>query len=282
MGSAGAIGASGQIGWSTRSVHEAGDPRCHLLRQPYRLFLALPTNRFSALDDGLHVFPRVEAVGRVHPTERSAPRTGPWTCRQKSGTDRGDHRFPERQDFRKRGARGYDGGKKIKGRKRHLIVDTLGLLLKVKVLPANLSDREGGKQLLEELHNEQPALKLHLYADGGYQGKWEAWVKSTLDFTVEIVKRSDFNVRGYWLPAGQELTEEQIKTFRGYRSFEVVKKRWIVERSIAWMTFQRRLNREYDLLPDTTEAWVMLTFIRLMIRRLAQPPVQFVPSQAAA
>ena len=143
----------------------------------------------------------------------------------------------------------------------------------MKVLPANLSDREGGKQLLTELHEEQPALKLHLYADGGYQGPWEAWVKSSVDFTVEIVKRSDFNVRGYWLLKGQELTEEQIKTFRGHRSFEIVKKRWIIERSIAWMTFQRRLNRDYELLPDTTEAWVMLTFIRLMIRRLAQPPM---------
>ena len=75
-------------------------------------------------------------------------------------------------------------------------------------------------------------------------------------------------MHGYWLPAGQELTEEQIKTFRGYRTF-VVKKRWIVECGIAWMTFQHRLNRECDLLPNTTEAWVMLTFIRLMIRRLS-------------
>ena len=155
-------------------------------------------------------------------------------------------------------------------------------MLKVKVLPANLSDREGGKQLLEELHKERPALKLHLFADGGYQGPWEAWVKANIGFTVEIVKRSDFNVRGYRLPAGQELTEEQIKTFRGHRSFVVVKKRWIVERSIAWMTFQRRLNRDYELLPDTTEAWVILTFIRLMIRRLAQPLCQPEPSQIAA
>ena len=88
-------------------------------------------------------------------------------------------------------------------------------------------------------------------------------------------------MHGYWLPAGQELTEEQIKTFRGYRTF-VVKKRWIVECGIAWMTFQHRLNRECDLLPNTTEAWVMLTFIRLMIRRLAQPIDQPVPSQTAA
>ena len=112
-----------------------------------------------------------------------------------------------------------------------------------------------------------------LDADGGCRGLWEAWVKSTLDFTVEIVNRSDFNVRGYWLPAGQELTEEQINTFRGHRSFEVVKKRWIVERSIAWMTFQRRLNRNDELLPETTEAWVTLPFIRLMIRRLAAEPL---------
>ena len=98
-------------------------------------------------------------------------------------------------------------------------------------------------------------------------------MKSPTDFTVEIVKRSDFNVRGYRLPAGQELTEEQIKTFHAHRSFEVVKKRWTVERSIAWMTFQRRLNRDYQLLPAPTEAWVMLTFIRLMIRRLAAEPL---------
>ena len=102
-------------------------------------------------------------------------------------------------------------------------MDTLGLLLKVKVLPANLSDPGGGKQLREDLHQEQPALKLHLYADGGYQGKLEMWVKLTVDFTVEIVKRSDFNVRGSWLSAGQELSEEQIKTFRGHWSFVVVR-----------------------------------------------------------
>lgn len=168
-----------------------------------------------------------------------------------------------------------------------MIVDTLGMLLKVKVLPANLSDREGGQRLLLELHAQFPTLKLHLFADGGYQGKWEAWVKSNVDFTVEIVKRSDANTRGYWIPKGQVLTEEQIKTFRGHRSFQVVKKRWIVERSFAWLTFlgrtarmstlarfQRRLNRDYDFLPETTESWVHLAFIRMMIRRLAAVPLQ--------
>jgi transposase len=71
-----------------------------------------------------------------------------------------------------------------------------------------------------------------------------------------------------------KLTPEQIKTFRGHRSFQVVKKRWIVERSIAWLTFQRRLNRDYDYLPETTAAWVQLAFIRMMIRRLAADALQ--------
>jgi transposase len=143
------------------------------------------------------------------------------------------------------------------------------LLLHVIVLAANISDREGGKQLLKKLLDRQPALKLHLYADGGYQGPWEAWVKANIGFTVQIVKRTDANVRGSWLPKGQALTPEQIKTFRGHRSFQAVKKRWIVERSIAWLTFQRRLNRDYDYLPETTAPWVHLAFIHMMIRRLA-------------
>ncbi|THF70896.1 transposase [Deinococcus sp. Arct2-2] len=151
----------------------------------------------------------------------------------KCGSNSGDRRFEEREDLAKRGVRGYDGGKKVNGRKHHLIVDTQGLLLGVKVLPANITDREGSQQLLKELRQNQPQMKLHLFADGGYKGKWEGWVKTTLGYTVEIVQRSDANTRGYWLPEGQELTEEQINTFRGHRGFMVIKKRWIVERSFA-------------------------------------------------
>lgn len=111
-------------------------------------------------------------------------------------------------------------------------------------------------------------MKLHLFADGGYKGKWEGWVKTTLGYTVDIVQRSDASTRGYWLPEGQELTEEQTKTFWGHRGFVVIKKRWVVERSFAWLSLDRRLNREYDLLPQTTEAFIFLAFIRYMIRRL--------------
>jgi len=157
----------------------------------------------------------------------------------------------------------------VNGRKHHLIVDTQGLLLAVKVLPANITDREGSQQLLLELRQKQPQMKLHVFADGGYRGKWEAWVKTNIGDTVEIVQRPDANTRGYWLPEGQALSPEQIKTFRGHREFIVVKKRWIVERSFAWLSFDRRLNREYDLLPEPTEAFIQLSFIRRMICRLA-------------
>ena len=149
------------------------------------------------------------------------------------------------------------------------MTDTLGLLLKVKVLPANVTDRDGGEMLLKEYREAQPGLRLHLFVDGGYKGKWETLVKKTFGHTVEVIQRPDANIRGYWLPVGQTLTPEQIATFRGHRKFMPLPRRWVVERSFAWLSFNRRLNREYDLLPRTTEGFIMLAFIRIMIRRVA-------------
>ena len=142
------------------------------------------------------------------------------------------------------------------------------MLLGLKVLTANISDRVGGQQILSELDRKHPHMKLHLFADGGYRGKWEGWVKTNIGYSVEIVQRPDANTRGYWLQEGQELTPTQIKTFRGHHEF-AVKKCWIVERCFAWLSFDRRLNREYDLLPEPSEAFIMLSFIRRMIHTLA-------------
>lgn len=137
------------------------------------------------------------------------------------------------------------------------------------MLPANVTDRSGGEILLQEYREKQPKSQLHLFVDGGYKGKWEALVNKTFGHTVQVIQRPDANIRGYWLPAGQELTPEQIATFRGNRSFVPLPRRWVVERSFAWLSFNRRLNREYDLLPETTEAFITLAFIRIMIRRIA-------------
>lgn len=153
-----------------------------------------------------------------------------------------------------------------------MLVDTQGLLLRVRVLAANLTDREGGKLLLEGIGSVFTRLG-HLFVDGGYQGKWVQWVKETLGWTVEVVQRADANFRGiYWpdgVPMPPELAAELRKKTRGYRSFVVIPRRWVVERTLAWLSFYRRLNRDYEFLPETTETFVYTAMIRLMVRRLA-------------
>jgi putative transposase len=164
--------------------------------------------------------------------------------------------------------RGYDGGKKVKGRKRHLLVDTQGLLLKVLVLPANITDREGGKELLSDVHDYAPRLQ-HLWVDGGYKGEWVAWVKQTLGLSVEVVQYAYAGISGFWMPAEQELTPEQLSQLRGFRSFKVLPRRWVIERTFAWLMFQRRLVIDYEFLPQTSQAFIHLAMTRIMLRRLA-------------
>jgi putative transposase len=110
------------------------------------------------------------------------------------------------------GPRGYDGAKKVTGRKRHLLVDTEGLVLGTKVLPADIHDQQGGRELLEEAHEELPSLR-HLFADSSYRGKWARWAQEAMSVSVEIVRRPDANVRAVWWPEDQPLPEEYIKLF---------------------------------------------------------------------
>ena len=160
----------------------------------------------------------------------------------------------------------------MKGRKRHLLVDTQGLVLKVKVLPANLTDAQGGKVVLQAAWAIFKRLS-HLFIDGGYKRQFEEWVKETLGWTVQVMQRPDANFRGIWwpddVPMPPDLIEELRKKTRGYRSFVVIPRRWVVERTFAWLSFNRRLNRDYELLPETTESFIYTAMIRLMVRRLA-------------
>ncbi len=145
------------------------------------------------------------------------------------------------------GTVGYDAAKQIKGRKRHLLVDTLGLVLGVCVTPASTTERDGAKLLLQGVLAWLTALRL-LWVDGGYCGKLFAqWVKGLRrKLVVELVKRSD-DVQG----------------------FRVLPRRWVVERTFGWLMRQRRLVRD----PETTEAsagaWIYLATIRIQLRRLA-------------
>lgn len=151
-------------------------------------------------------------------------------------------------------------------------MDTQGLVLKVKVLAANITDRDGGMLLLEGTNASFSKL-CHLFVDGGYKGKWVQWVKEALGWTVEVVQRPDAGFRGIWwpndVPMPPELVEELRRKTRGYRSFVVIPRRWVVERTFAWLSFSRRLNRDYELLPETTETFVYTAMIRIMVKRLA-------------
>jgi transposase len=163
------------------------------------------------------------------------------------------HRQPEREKRRKRGARidppGYDAGKKIKGKKRHLLVDTLGLLLHAIVHPADIQDRDGGVLVLSTLFGMFPFLG-KLFADGGYQGPQfaNAVVKILPSLEIEIVRRPDAAV-----------------------GFTIVPKRWIVERTIAWLNRCRRLAKDWECLNRKALAFLRLASIRLMLRKLCNP-----------
>jgi putative transposase len=143
--------------------------------------------------------------------------------------------------------RGYDAGKKINGRKRHLLVDTMGLILLALVLPANIQDRDGARQLLARFFGQptQPRIK-HIWADGGYAGALVDWARRVWRCTLEIVKRSDLH------------------------TFRVLPRRWVVERTFGWLGRYRRLNRDYERQARTGEAMVYLAMIRLMLARLAR------------
>lgn len=144
--------------------------------------------------------------------------------------------------------RGYDAGKKVNGRKRHVLVDTVGLVLLVLVLPANIQDRDAARQLLEKFFGQKSrrALK-HIWADGGYAGALVGLALKLWRCTVEIVKRTQAH------------------------AFRVLPRRWVVERTFGWMGRYRRLNRDYERQGQTGETIVYVAMIRLMLARLARP-----------
>lgn len=144
---------------------------------------------------------------------------------------------------------GYDGGKKIKGRKRFALVDTLGLLLALKVVAASVPEREGAKQLLSQVHQERPRFPrlVRIWVDGGFSGEdLLHWVMDTFRLILDVVLRPD-----------------------GVKGFVLLPKRWMVERTYGWLHGCRRLNVDYERLPASSEAFIHIAMIRLMLRRLA-------------
>jgi transposase len=154
----------------------------------------------------------------------------------------------------------------VKGRKRHVLVDTLGLILHVLVHEAGILDHEGGKYLLKPLKGYFPRLKL-IWVDSAYKkGGFIEWVKETLGWEVEVVEHPWSGQRGVWAPQDTAIDWEKIRP----SGFHVLKWRWIVERTFAWLSTWRRLAKDYEVLPSSEEAWIFIAMIHLMVRRLAQ------------
>jgi putative transposase len=149
------------------------------------------------------------------------------------------------------GIKGFDAGKLVKGRKRHLLVDTLGLVIAVVVTAANVQDYHGAKPVLESVKDRCPRLQV-IWADGIYEKQFLIdWVRSECGWDLRIIKRSD-----------------QAK------GFKVVPKRWVVERTFGWLGRYRGLSKDYERLPETSEAMIRTAMIHIMVRRL-EPTHQY-------
>jgi putative transposase len=172
--------------------------------------------------------------------------------------------------------RGYDGGKKVKGRKRHLLVDTEGFVLKAWVHSAKVMDYEGIKTLLKRAEETFPRLR-HLWLDGGYRGedKGKDWVEKTLGWSVDLVERARKPApkevlmawAREWAKEGVALDWEKLLPPKG---FQVLPRRWVVERTFSWIDKNRRMSKDYERLPESSEAFIYVAMSRLMVRRLAR------------
>jgi putative transposase len=153
--------------------------------------------------------------------------------------------------------RGYDGAKRLAGRKRHILVDTNGLVLAARVHGANLPDQDGGRRLLaEDLQHDLPRMQL-VWADGAYTRGFREWAEEERGWRVEVPHHRDRQLWRYGL-------EEKP------RGFQVLARRWVVERTFAWLGLSRRFSKDYERLPETAETMIYGAMSRIMLRRLVR------------
>jgi putative transposase len=175
--------------------------------------------------------------------------------------------------------RGYDGGKKVNGRKRHLLVDTQGLVLEVRVHSAKVMDRDGIKLLLDPSSPHRLPRLSHVWLDAGYngQGKGADWVRNVVGWAAEIVRYPPKPVpeelmqtwMREWAKEGMHIDRVKLQE-RPKDPIAFLPKRWIVERTFSWLGQNRRMSKDYERLPETGEAFIYAAMSRLMVRRLAR------------
>ena len=170
--------------------------------------------------------------------------------------------------------RGFDPAKKVEGRKRHLLVDTEGLVLEARVHSAKVPDEDGIRLLLDPTRDRLGRLS-HLWVDAGYQGRGRRWAEEALGLSVEVVRKSRKPLpeevakvwAQEWAKEGKEVDWQRLMPPRGFR---VLPRRWVVERTFSWLGQNRRMSKDYERLCATGEAFVYVAMIRLKVRRLAR------------
>jgi len=206
--------------------------------------MASVARRFSPVAVGASAVPGVARQRSVGAGRHEFARARAQVEGPKCSTHRGNRRFADCEDGAKRGRRGYDAGKKIKGRKRHIAVDTEGNLLAVIVHSAGIQDRVAARAVLMRLFCRLDSVTT-VFVDGGYTGKLIGWAKEIFGYNVEVVKRNELH------------------------KFQVLPKRWIVERTFAWLNWSRRLSKDYELRHTSAETMIHIAFAHLLLRRLA-------------
>ena len=246
--------------------YQSADSACQTRWAPSHPGYAPGHQRHALRVGGWH--PVADAAARIPELEKRLPllagmylrawrKDGTWarihdTLRAQVRRKAGEHKHPtagclDSQSVKSthiKGERGFDNGKKIKGRKRHLLVDTLGLMMAVLVTRADVSDPAGARLLLLWLSGACKKLRL-IWVDGTYRGTLLDWVSARFGFRLQPVMRR----------------EDQ-------KGFAVLPHRWLVERTFGWLNRCRRLSKDYEELPQTSETFVTLPMIRLMANRL--------------
>jgi len=236
-----------QVGAPT-SLFSASDRQCALLCGPQRLHLEDVAARVSALAPVLLLLCPLASQRRLGATQSRLGRQGAGAQRKKKAPTAAIIDSQSVKMASQPGERGFDAGKKVMGRKRHLLVDTLGLILGVVVHPANVQDRDGAKLL-------RPWLLFYgwlqtIFVDGGYAGQLAQWMAA--------------------LPRHRRLRMEVIKRPTQAQGFHLLPKRWVVERTFAWLGNFRRLSKDYEVKPAHEEAIIYLASTSLLSRRLAK------------
>jgi len=159
------------------------------------------------------------------------------------------------------GPKGYDAGKKIRGRKRNLVVDTLGMILAITLLPASIQDRDAASPVVAKSLEKYPTIQ-RLYVDAGYAGRCKSDLELEYKIDVEVVRKPQ---------AAGVYHDKQQQLFPVAPGFQVLPKRWVVERTNAWNMRSRRLQMDHDRRMDVGEAWIWLVEARILSRRLTDP-----------